>query len=66
MEIIRKKELRILKEQLQDSPGVAILGLRQCGKTTLANQFTKENVRHFKYIILTAKIPGTLPNRKIS
>jgi len=42
MEIIRKKELRTLKEQLQDSPVVAILGPRQCGKTTLANQFTRK------------------------
>ena len=39
MEIARTKELETLKERLKDYPVVAILGPRQCGKTTLARQF---------------------------
>jgi uncharacterized protein len=43
MEIRRSKELRILSERLAESPVVAILGPRQCGKTTLAHQFARMN-----------------------
>ncbi len=39
MEIIRHIELQILKIRLETNPIVAILGPRQCGKTTLAKQF---------------------------
>ena len=42
MEIQRTKELRILRERLQENPVVALLGPRQCGKTTLANQFARK------------------------
>lgn len=42
MEIQRTRELHILKERLQDNPVVAILGPRQCGKTTLASQFARK------------------------
>lgn len=41
MEIERKKELTLLRERLKESPVVAILGPRQCGKTTLARQFER-------------------------
>ena len=41
MEIQRKRELKILEERFQDNPVVAILGPRQCGKTTLAHQFSR-------------------------
>lgn len=43
VEITRTKELKALKEKIKESPVVAILGPRQCGKTTLAQQFKKEN-----------------------
>jgi predicted AAA+ superfamily ATPase len=42
MEIQRTKALNSLKEQLRDNPVVALLGPRQCGKTTLANQYAKK------------------------
>ncbi|MCM8792139.1 MAG: ATP-binding protein [Candidatus Omnitrophica bacterium] len=41
MEIIRTPELETLKRLLKISPVVAILGPRQCGKTTLARQFIR-------------------------
>ena len=41
MEIIRNRELDWLQNLLTSNPSVAILGPRQCGKTTLANQFAK-------------------------
>jgi predicted AAA+ superfamily ATPase len=44
MEIVRHKELQILKGRLDTNPIVAILGPRQCGKTTLANQFSRQNI----------------------
>jgi len=40
MEIERTPELKALKKLLKDNPIVAILGPRQCGKTTLSHQFT--------------------------
>ncbi len=43
MEIKRYKELKLLEQRFKESPAVAILGPRQCGKTTLAHQFAKEN-----------------------
>lgn len=43
MEIIRDKELKILGERLEYFPVVAILGSRQCGKTTLARQFAHQH-----------------------
>lgn len=39
MEIQRQPELKILKTLLKNNPIVAILGPRQCGKTTLSHQF---------------------------
>lgn len=41
MKIQRNRELDRLGKLLSDNPVVAILGPRQCGKTTLANQFAK-------------------------
>ncbi len=41
METIRKKALAELKRKLNSNPIVGIVGSRQCGKTTLAHQFTK-------------------------
>jgi len=41
MEILRSKELRVLEARLKDFKVVAILGPRQCGKTTLARQFAR-------------------------
>jgi len=41
MEIQRVKELQILTDRLKNSPVVAILGPRQCGKTTLSRQFAR-------------------------
>lgn len=41
MEILRTRELKTLRRHLLDSPVVAILGPRQCGKTTLSNQFAR-------------------------
>lgn len=41
MEIERTKELALLQKRLKDSSVVAILGPRQCGKTTLAHQFAR-------------------------
>jgi len=39
MEILRNKDLNILDARLSFSPVVALLGPRQCGKTTLAKQY---------------------------
>jgi len=41
MEIKRQPELKALKTLLKDNPIIAILGPRQCGKTTLSNQFSR-------------------------
>ena len=41
MEIRRTGKIRALKRAVGSSPAVAILGPRQCGKTTLAHQFAK-------------------------
>ena len=41
MEILRTRELKTLRRHLLDNPVVAILGPRQCGKTTLSNQFAR-------------------------
>jgi predicted AAA+ superfamily ATPase len=41
MEILRTKELGVLKARIKDFKVVAILGPRQCGKTTLARQFAR-------------------------
>lgn len=43
MEIPRTKALSKLQSALELSPVVAILGPRQCGKTTLAHQFARKN-----------------------
>jgi hypothetical protein len=45
MEIERSIELNILEEKLADNPVVALLGPRQCGKTTLAHQFARRRGR---------------------
>ena len=51
MDIIRKDKITKLSEALDNNPVVAILGPRQCGKTTLAKQFHRnieyENVLFF-------------------
>jgi predicted AAA+ superfamily ATPase len=39
MEILRKRGLTVLDDRLGFSPVVALLGPRQCGKTTLAKQY---------------------------
>jgi len=41
MEVLRVKELGILESRLKAFKVVAILGPRQCGKTTLARQFAR-------------------------
>ena len=41
MEIRRTPEIESLKTLLKDNPIVAILGPRQCGKTTLSHQFSR-------------------------
>lgn len=43
MEILRKKELETLESRLKEVPVVALLGPRQCGKTTLARQFARQH-----------------------
>ncbi len=43
MEILRVKELGLLDDRLRRSPVVAILGPRQCGKTTLAWQLARRH-----------------------
>ena len=43
MEILRTKELDLLAKRLKEAPVVAILGPRQCGKTTLARQFARRD-----------------------
>ena len=43
MEIKRTKELEALNQRIKEFPAVAILGPRQCGKTTLAKQFAKQH-----------------------
>lgn len=45
MEIPRTKELNLLTERLKAASIVAILGPRQCGKTTLAQQFARQEGR---------------------
>lgn len=51
MEILRKKELNLLDVRVGFSPVVALLGPRQCGKTTLALQYARrfgsKRVYHF-------------------
>ncbi len=42
MEIIRQNDVDILLQKLKISPVVAILGPRQCGKTTLARQLSHQ------------------------
>ncbi len=41
MEILRKRYIEEIKEKFNYSPVVAIIGPRQCGKTTLARQYIK-------------------------
>jgi len=41
-EIIDRHLTDTVKRRLQNNPAVAILGPRQCGKTTLAGQIVKE------------------------
>lgn len=41
MEIIRTKELDLLARRLKEAPVGAIVGPRQCGKTTLARQYAR-------------------------
>ena len=41
MELLRTRELALLQRRVATTPVVAILGPRQCGKTTLARQFAR-------------------------
>ena len=43
MEIKRTNKLKAIRKAYDYSPAVAILGPRQCGKTTLAHQFAKHS-----------------------
>ena len=45
MKFIRTKERAILHEKFKNTPIVAILGPRQCGKTTLAHQFASKDIK---------------------
>ena len=47
--MLRKKYLNAIKERFLVNPVVALLGPRQCGKTTIARQFSSEknNVKYF-------------------
>lgn len=51
MEIIRSQELGFINQRFQSMPIVGILGPRQCGKTTLAQQFSaqkpKKDIHYF-------------------
>lgn len=49
MEIRRSPELALLKQRLQQNPAVALLGPRQCGKTTLAKQLTRGWTKAVQY-----------------
>lgn len=42
MEIKRSEEITLLAERLKQNPVVALLGPRQCGKTTLSRQFVRK------------------------
>lgn len=42
MEIQRVREIKTLRERLKSNPVVALLGPRQCGKTTLARQLARK------------------------
>jgi hypothetical protein len=42
MQIKRTDEIKLLNERFKNNPVVAILGPRQCGKTTLARQFSDQ------------------------
>lgn len=42
MQIQRTPEIELLNKRFRDNPVVAILGARQCGKTTLARQFSAQ------------------------
>ena len=54
MFIQRLRELEVIRLALKRSPMVALLGPRQCGKTTLAHELTGAN-RHF---FRRALVPG--------
>jgi predicted AAA+ superfamily ATPase len=46
--IDRKADIRLLRTALKRSRVVALLGPRQCGKTTLARQFVPaDSLNHF-------------------
>ena len=59
MEIRRTKELNLLRQRLKDNPLVAILGPRQCGKTTLSKQFARE-VKSEKVYVFDLEDPRDL------
>ncbi|MBI4365341.1 MAG: ATP-binding protein [Deltaproteobacteria bacterium] len=42
MEIARLKELQIIRNRLENTPIIALLGPRQCGKTTLSRQLARQ------------------------
>src|SRR3989344_2410369 len=50
MEIPRSPELEALKRLLKTNPIVAILGPRQCGKTTLARQASESLAGRISYM----------------
>lgn len=49
MIVPRPAHLALLKEKLEDSPVVALLGARQVGKTTLAKEFAKSRRRVVRF-----------------
>ncbi len=66
----RDSDLCLIKEDFTSSKIVAILGPRQCGKTTLAHEYFSLHKGHaLQYIIdlklpkLTVIYPGTHPIR---
>ncbi|OJW72145.1 MAG: hypothetical protein BGO68_04610 [Candidatus Amoebophilus sp. 36-38] len=48
--MIRNQFLSTIKSQFRVHPICAILGPRQCGKTTLARQFSEENKKAFSHV----------------
>lgn len=45
--LIGRSALKLLEKSLKNMPMTAILGPRQCGKTTLVRQVADESLRHF-------------------
>ena len=52
MQLKRTKEIKLLNNRFRHNPVVAILGPRQCGKTTLARQFAQQGSKAVTYFDL--------------